>query len=72
MIRLINKKVVLRFKQWSRKSYAAFRSIGRHVTIGTLKNILADSLLGKQQNLIPLTTTACQEEIKNEERRKIF
>ncbi|WP_346237548.1 hypothetical protein ABDK00_000515 [Niabella insulamsoli] len=40
----------LRFRRWSRKSYAAFHSIGKHVTIGNLKNIVADTLLGKQKN----------------------
>lgn len=41
----------LRFKRWSRKSYAIFCSIGRHVTIGNLKNIIADTLLRKQRNI---------------------
>lgn len=43
-------KSSLRFKQWSRKAYAAFKSVGRHVTIGSLKNVVADALLGKQKN----------------------
>ncbi len=47
----------LRFTQWSRKSYAVFRSIGKHITIGNLKNIVADILLGKQKNTV---TTFCQ------------
>ncbi|GAB3423877.1 hypothetical protein [Niabella aquatica] len=40
----------LRFKGWSRKSYAAFYSVGRHVTIGNLKSVVADTFLGKQKN----------------------
>ncbi|MFT3902571.1 MAG: hypothetical protein QM727_05330 [Niabella sp.] len=46
-------KTSLRFRQWSRKSYATFYSVGRHVTIGQLKCVVADKLLGKQKNLIP-------------------
>lgn len=40
-----------RFRSWSRKSYGAFNSIGRHVTIGNLKNIVADTLLRKQKTV---------------------
>ncbi|MGC4233573.1 MAG: hypothetical protein QM594_11395 [Niabella sp.] len=40
----------LRFRGWSRKSYAAFYSVGRHVTIGNLKSVVADTFLGKQKN----------------------
>src|SRR5690606_4439592 len=46
-----DKKRSLRFRQWRRKSYAAFHSIGRHVTIGNIKNIVADTLLGKQKTV---------------------
>lgn len=45
----------MRFRRWSRKSCAVFSSIGRHVTIGNLKSIIADTLLGKQQNICALT-----------------
>lgn len=38
----------LRFRRWSRKSYAAFASIGRNVTIGCLRKNVADSSLRKQ------------------------
>lgn len=44
----------LRFKRWSRKSYAAFFSVGRHVTIGNLKTVVADTFLRKQKNTISL------------------
>ncbi len=37
-----------RFRRWSRKAYAAFASIGRHVTIGCLRKNVADSSLRKQ------------------------
>lgn len=55
----------LRFRYWSRKGYAAFKSIGKHVTIGNLKNVVADALLGKQKNLFatqvarPTSDEAC-------------
>lgn len=45
------KTKVLRFRRWSRKSYATFLTIGKHITIGSLKNIVADTLLPKQRNL---------------------
>ena len=38
----------IRFRRWSRKSYAAFASIGRCVTIGCLRKNVADSSLRKQ------------------------
>lgn len=41
----------LRFKEWKRKSYAAFHSIGKHITIGNIKNVIADTLLRKQKNM---------------------
>ncbi len=41
----------LRFRSWSRKSYGAFNSIGKHVTIGNVKNIVADTLLRKQKTV---------------------
>lgn len=39
----------LRFRQWSRKAYAAFASIGRCVTIGCLPKDVADCSLSKQK-----------------------
>lgn len=38
----------LRFRRWSRKSYATFVSIGRNVTIGCLRKNVADRSLRKQ------------------------
>lgn len=46
----------IRFRQWSRKSYALFKSVGKHVTIGKIKNVIADRLLNKQNNLFSLAT----------------
>ena len=40
----------LRFKQWSRKNYASFVSIGREVTIGQLHYQLSDCSLAKQNS----------------------
>ena len=37
-----------RFRRWSRKAYAAFASIGRHVTIGCVHKDIADKSLAKQ------------------------
>lgn len=39
---------VLRFRRWCRKGYAVFCSLGKCVTIGTLKKGIADRSLGKQ------------------------
>lgn len=55
-------KTSLRFKQWSRKAYAAFKSVGRHVTIGSLKNVVADALLGKQKNSLNTFTITREKE----------
>ena len=41
-------KTSLRFRRWSHKSYAAFASIGRNITIGRLSKGVADSSLRKQ------------------------
>lgn len=49
MFKTLCRQSSLRFRQWSRKAYAAFKSIGRHVIIGSIKNIVADALLGKQK-----------------------
>lgn len=56
MNRLTNniKLFSLRFRHWSRKAYAIFKSIGKHVTIGKLKNIIADRLLGKQTHAVSI------------------
>lgn len=38
----------LRFRRWSRKAYAPFASVGRHVTIGCVHKGIADRSLAKQ------------------------
>ena len=38
----------LRFRRWSRKAYAPFASVGRHVTIGCVHKGIADRSLVKQ------------------------
>ena len=58
MFKKFHTKLSLRFKKWSRKSYAAFKSIGRHVTIGSLKNVVADALLRKQKNVLSIFITS--------------
>lgn len=41
----------LRFRRWSRHAYAAFCSIGRHVTIGHLTAGIADASLRKEKSV---------------------
>lgn len=50
-----SQKVMLRFRRWSRKEYAAFVSLHRHVTIGQVGRGIADASLGKQK------TAVCEE-----------
>ena len=47
----------LRFRRWSHKRYAAFVSLGREVTIGSLKKRVADQSLRKQQNTVDADNT---------------
>ena len=43
--------VSLRFRRWSRHSYAAFCSVGRHVTIGRLASDIVDASLRKEKSV---------------------
>ncbi|MBS1776944.1 MAG: hypothetical protein JSS64_11765 [Bacteroidetes bacterium] len=69
MLALNNPKSALRFRRWSRKSYASFLTIGKHITIGRLKSIVADTLLSKTNkpnspsNLNLLTGSFSEKEI---------
>lgn len=47
-----SRKVMLRFRRWSRKEYAAFVSLHRHVTIGQVGRGIADASLGKQKTAV--------------------
>lgn len=47
-----SRKVMLRFRHWSRKEYAAFVSLHRHVTIGQVGRGIADASLGKQKTAV--------------------
>lgn len=47
-----SRKVMLRFRRWSRKEYAAFVSLHRHVTIGQVGRGIADASLGKQKTVV--------------------
>lgn len=49
----------IRFRRWSRKSYAMFYSLGKCVTIGNLKKEIADISLGKQ-NHVCTAFSVCQ------------
>lgn len=55
----------LRFRGWRRKSYAAFHSIGKHITIGKVKGVVADTLLRKQ-NIIATTTKGITIDLKTD------
>ncbi|MGL5957622.1 MAG: hypothetical protein ACRCZZ_03350 [Phocaeicola sp.] len=44
-------RTTLRFRRWSHKAYAAFVSIGRYATIGSLRYEIADSSLAKQKSV---------------------
>ncbi len=47
-MRIFNKlHYTIRFRQWSRKAYAAFCSLGRNVTIGTLRKSVIEASLSK-------------------------
>lgn len=50
-------KPILRFRRWSRKSYAMFLSMGKCVTIGYLKKSVIEASLNKQQAPISYTYT---------------
>ncbi|WP_373732186.1 hypothetical protein [Bacteroides heparinolyticus] len=52
----------IRFRRWSRKSYAAFACIGRCVTIGYLRKDVADCSLAKQKVTGAATYTGCSME----------
>lgn len=45
--------VVIRFRRWSRKSYAIACSFKHQVTIGTLRGAVADSLLKRPGQIKP-------------------
>ena len=38
---------MIRFRQWSRKGYAIFASLGKHVTIGHVCKSIAEASLTK-------------------------
>lgn len=42
----------IRFRRWSRKRCASFCSLGRVVTIGSVKKGIVEASLGKQQGII--------------------
>ncbi|MEL5896222.1 hypothetical protein AAE250_22365 [Bacteroides sp. GD17] len=52
----------IRFRRWSRKAYAAFASIGRCVTIGSLRKSVADSSLSKQKTTGTAGHAGCNSE----------
>lgn len=47
---IYNAEKTIRFRCWSRKGYAIFRSLHSHVTIGRVCKSIADSALSKDKN----------------------
>ena len=48
---LHNQRKSIRFRRWSRKNYAVFGSLHRHVTIGRVCKGIADSSLDKARHI---------------------
>lgn len=44
----LHKRTVIRFRYWSRKEYAVFASLGKNVTIGSLRKNVVEQSLTKQ------------------------
>ena len=63
-----SQKVMLRFRRWSRKEYAAFVSLHRHVTIGQVGRGIADASLGKQKACHGLTFQGKMHSLEVEDR----
>ena len=51
---IYNTGETIRFRRWSGKGYAIFRSLHRHVTIGRVCKSIADSALSKDKNTMNL------------------
>ena len=51
---IYNAEKTIRFRCWSRKGYAIFRSLHSHVTIGRVCKSIADSALSKDKNTMNL------------------
>lgn len=49
---------MIRFRHWSRKAYAVFSSLGKHVTIGFVGKGIVDASLCKSSH----SSAACSEE----------
>lgn len=49
---LHNQRKSIRFRRWSRKNYAVFGSLHRHVTIGRVCKGIADSSLDKARHIV--------------------
>lgn len=51
-ITLHSQRKSIRFRRWSRKNYAVFGSLHRHVTIGRVCKGIADSSLDKARHIV--------------------
>lgn len=56
MKKTMTKSKVIRFRQWTRKGYAMFSSLGKSVAIGNLKKEIAEVSLKKQPDRCILPT----------------
>lgn len=58
----VSARYSIRFRRWSRKAYAAFASLGKYVTIGSLRKSVADRSLSKQKATGTAGHAGCEEE----------
>lgn len=54
----LSRPKALRFVRWSRRSYAVFHSIGREVSIGTLRGNVVERIAPKTLALLPYIADA--------------
>lgn len=58
---------MIRFRHWSRKAYAAFASLGKHVTIGHVCKSIAEASLCKSVKLCFITLSHYTDEKETNE-----
>ncbi len=60
-------KITLRFRRWSRNAYAVFFSLGKCISIGSLKKSISDASLPKTKVAIFNPTLSNDKEPKSDE-----
>ncbi len=60
-------KIALRFRRWSRNAYAVFFSLGKCISIGSLKKSISDASLPKAKVALFSTTLSNDKEYKSDE-----